>query len=82
MAKKDKGVPPINFLRFFIKGRCPYCKKSETEFYDEGKNPEESKKLRESNKIKPLWVCILRPDIAKGHIACTQENWQICPLRR
>ncbi len=78
---KKNLFPPINFLRVRIKGRCPYCKESETEFYDEGRTPEESKKFREEGKVKHLWVCLLRPDVAKGHRPCTYNEWrEECPF--
>ena len=71
--KKDPRVPPINFLRFLIRNRCAYCKEFESESYCDN----ESTKSRKS-----LWICLLRPDIAKGHIACIEKDWQACPLRR
>ena len=71
--RKRAGTPPINFLKAYLGNICAYCKESETETYCAN----EATQAR-----KPLWVCILRPDIAKGHIACTQQNWHDCPLRR
>jgi len=73
MKSKYKGTPPVNFLRFLTEGNCGYCKLSETETYVANERTQER---------KPLWICLLRPDIAKGHIACTIEDWQNCPLRK
>jgi len=79
---KKTLTPPINFLAYLTRGRCPYCKLSETEFYDEGRDPEESEKFRKEGKVKPLWICLLRPDIAQGHRCCTNNEWMQCPLHR
>ena len=77
--KNTKGTPPINFLLLLLNGKCPHCKESKIEFYDEGRTPKESAELRRLNKVKPLWECSLRPNI-RGHISCTLSNWNGCPL--
>ena len=79
---KKNFTPPMNVLRYLTKGRCPYCKISETEFLDDGRNPEESGKFREEGNVKPLWICLLRPDIAKGNKPCTDKEWRGCPLHK
>ena len=79
MRTKNRGIPPINFLRYLLKGQCPHCEESQTEFYDEGKTLQESDQLKAKGKVKPLWFCRLRPEI-KGHISCTSEDWEHCPF--
>jgi len=79
MRRKDLLIPPINFLRFEYDGRCPYCEISDTVFFDEGRNPEESNKLRKEGKVKPLYYCELKPSV-KGLTCCSDSDWAKCPL--
>jgi len=80
---------PIHIVRIFIKV-CPHCEESKTNFYDRGRNEEESDKLRAEGKVHPLYECRLAPIlpykfneggfICAGHIPCSIEDWRECPL--
>lgn len=76
---KDNLVPPINSLRVLLDDNCPHCMLSETEFYDNGRNTEESAKLRREGKVKPLWECKLFEGTL-GHRSCSLNEWRDCPL--
>ena len=78
---RTNSVAPINILRLLDKDKCPYCEQSNDSFYDEGKDKEESDKLRKEGKVKPLWFCSLEPSM-KGQVPCTNSDWKRCPLYR
>jgi len=73
-SQLEHYTPPINFLRYLTRGRCPWCEQSKTSTYEDGK-------VRRHH-----WECLLHPghngERYSGHRYCTDREWMVCPLRK